>query len=52
LTGFLIGIASMDAIPSLAMLKELVRELERLDGQSSSVMARMSQFHPLSADRY
>ena len=29
-------IASMDAIPSLAMLKELVRELERLAGNPAA----------------
>jgi ATPase family associated with various cellular activities (AAA) len=31
-----LGIASMDAIPSLAMLKELVRELERLAGSPAA----------------
>jgi hypothetical protein len=31
-----LGIASMDAIPSLAMLKELVRELERLTGSPAA----------------
>ena len=31
-----LGIASMDAIPSLAILKELVRELERLTGSPAA----------------
>lgn len=31
-----LGIQSMDAIPNLALLKELVRELERLAGNSAA----------------
>jgi hypothetical protein len=41
-------IESMDAIPSLAILKELVRELERLAGESQP-NGRYGQFHLFSS---